>query len=68
MRVGGVGGVAWMQMGAVQSYANGTGIAEVHVPLADHVGNVRHYYQFRASGRTVTGQMVASYEYDAFGR
>jgi RHS repeat-associated protein len=32
------------------------------------MGNVRHYYQFRASGKTVTGQLVASYEYDAFGR
>jgi RHS repeat-associated protein len=32
------------------------------------MGNVRHYYQFKASGKTVTGQLVASYEYDAFGR
>jgi RHS repeat-associated protein len=68
MRAGGVGGVAWMQTGAVQSYSYGTGGAEVHVPLADHMGNVRRYYQFRASGKTVTGQLVASYEYDAFGR
>jgi RHS repeat-associated protein len=29
---------------------------------------VRHYYQFKASGSKVTGQLVASYEYDAFGR
>ncbi len=68
MRAGGVGGVAWMQTGAAQSYSYGTGGAEVHVPLADHMGNVRHYYQVKASGKTVTGQMVASYEYDAFGR
>ncbi len=68
MRAGGVGGVAWLQTGAVQSYSYGTGGAEVHVPLADHMGNVRHYYQFKASGSKVTGQLVASYEYDAFGR
>jgi len=68
MRAGGVGGLAWLQTGAVQSYSYGTGSAEVHVPLADHMGNVRHYYQFKASGKTVTGQLVASYEYDAFGR
>ena len=68
MRAGGVGGVAWLQTGAVQSYSYGTGAAEVHVPLADHMGNVRHYYQFKASGSKVTGQLVASYEYDAFGR
>jgi RHS repeat-associated protein len=52
----------------VQNYSYGTGSSEAHVPLADHMGNVRHYYQFRASGKTVTGQLVASYEYDAFGR
>jgi RHS repeat-associated protein len=68
MRAGGVGGVAWMQTGAAQSYSYGTGSGEVHVPLADHMGNVRHYYQFKASGSNVTGQLVASYEYDAFGR
>jgi RHS repeat-associated protein len=68
MRAGGVGGVAWLQTGAVPNYSYGTGSAEVHVPLADHMGNVRHYYQFKASGKTVTGQLVASYEYDAFGR
>ncbi len=68
MRAGGVGGVAWMQTGAVQSYSYGTGSAEVHVPLADHMGNVRHYYQFKSTKGNVTGQLVASYEYDAFGR
>ena len=68
MRAGGVGGVAWLQTGAAQSYSYGTGSGEVHVPLADHMGNVRHYYQFKASGSKVTGQLVASYEYDAFGR
>jgi RHS repeat-associated protein len=68
MRAGGVGGVAWLQTGAVQSYSYGTGSAEAHVPLADHMGNVRHYYQFKASGSKVIGQLVASYEYDAFGR
>ena len=68
MRVGGVGGVAWLQTGAVQSYSYGTGGAEVHVPLADHMGNVRHYYQFKSTKGNVTGQLVASYEYDAFGR
>jgi RHS repeat-associated protein len=68
MRAGGVGGVAWVQTGAVQSYSYGTGGAEVHVPLADHMGNVRHYYQFKATKGNVTGQLVASYEYDAFGR
>jgi len=36
------GGVAWMQTGAVQSYSYGTGGAEVNVPLADDMGNVRH--------------------------
>jgi hypothetical protein len=30
-----------MQMGAVQSYSYGTGGAEVNVPLADDMGNVR---------------------------
>jgi hypothetical protein len=35
------GGVAWMQTGAVQSYSYGTGGAEVNVPLADDMGNVR---------------------------
>jgi RHS repeat-associated protein len=68
MRAGGVGGLAWLQTGAVQNYSYRTGSGEVHVPLADHMGNVRHYYQFKASGKTVTGQLVASYEYDAFGR
>jgi hypothetical protein len=41
MRGGGVGGVAWMRTGAVQSYSYGTGGAEVNVPLADDMGNVR---------------------------
>ena len=68
MRAGGVGGVAWLQTGAVQSYSYGTGGAEVHVPLADHMGNVRHYYQFKSTKGNVAGQLVASYEYDAFGR
>ncbi|RFC52932.1 MAG: putative conserved protein RhaS [Verrucomicrobia bacterium] len=68
MRAGGVVGVAWLQTGAVQSYSYGTGGAEVHVPLADHMGNVRHYYQFKSTKGNVTGQLVASYEYDAFGR
>jgi len=68
MRAGGVGGVAWLQTGAVQSYSYGTGGAEVHVPLADHMGNVRHYYQFKSTKGNVTGQLVASFEYDAFGR
>jgi RHS repeat-associated protein len=68
MRAGGVGGVAWLQTGTVQNYSYGTGSSEAHVPLADHMGNVRHYYQFKASGSKVTGQLVASYEYDAFGR
>ena len=75
-RAGGVGGVAWLQTGAVQSYGYGYGYGtgEVHAPLADHMGNVRHYYQFRATSTrstipsTLTGQLVASYEYDAFGR
>jgi len=60
--------VAWLQTGTVQNYSYGTGSSEAHVPLADHMGNVRHYYQFKASGSKVTGQLVASYEYDAFGR
>jgi RHS repeat-associated protein len=68
MAAGGIGGVAWLQTGAVQSYSYGTGSAEVHVPLADHMGNVRHYYQFKATKGKVIGQLVASYEYDAFGR
>jgi RHS repeat-associated protein len=32
------------------------------------MGNVRHYYQFKSTKGNVTGQLVASYEYDAFGR
>jgi hypothetical protein len=41
MRAGGVGGVAWLQTGAVQICSYGTDGAEVHVPFADQMGNVR---------------------------
>ena len=75
---GGVGGLAWLQTGLAQivamfSYQEVSGNAEVHIPMMDHMGNVRHYYQIKATGpgasaSYVTGQVTANLEYDAFGR
>ena len=76
---GGVGGLAWLQTGLAQTaamytYQSVSGNAEVHIPMMDHVGNVRHYYQIKATGSagpspaTVTGQVTANLDYDAFGR
>lgn len=77
-QAGGVGGLAWMQTGIPQtvsmySYTEVSGNGEVHIPLMDHLGNVRHYYQIKttaSSGPTssVTGQVSANLDYDAFGR
>jgi|GEM_PF-1506394 len=77
-KAGGVGGLAWMQTGIAQTvamytYQSVTGNAEVHIPLMDHMGNVRHYYQIKTTGpgaaaATVTGQITANLDYDAFGR
>ena len=74
----GVGGLAWLQTGLAQtvamfSYQEVSGNAEVHIPMMDHMGNVRHYYQIKATGpgasaSYVTGQVTANLEYDAFGR
>ena len=76
---GGVGGLAWLQTGLAQTatmytYQSVSGNAEVHIPMMDHMGNVRHYYQIKATGSagpspaTVTGQVTANLDYDAFGR
>jgi len=75
---GGVGGLAWMQTGIAQTvamytYQSVSGNAEVHIPMMDHMGNVRHYYQIKttgvgASASYVTGQITANLDYDAFGR
>ena len=77
-KAGGVGGLAWMQTGIAQTLADAAGgtlygAAEVYVPMSDHRGNVRHYYQIKSSAvvsfpSTITGQVSASFEYDAFGR
>jgi RHS repeat-associated protein len=56
------------------TYQSVSGNAEVHIPMMDHMGNVRHYYQIKATGSagpspaTVTGQVTANLDYDAFGR
>jgi RHS repeat-associated protein len=75
---GGVGGLAWMQTGIAQTvalytYQSVSGNAEVHIPMMDHMGNVRHYYQIKTTANysnpaTVTGQLTANLDYDAFGR
>ena len=76
---GGVGGLAWLQTGfaqtaAMYTYQSVSGNAEVHIPMMDHMGNVRHYYQIKTtdsagpSPATVTGQVTANLDYDAFGR
>ena len=76
---GGVGGLAWLQTGLAQTatmytYQSVSGNAEVHIPMMDHMGNVRHYYQIKTTGSagpspaTVTGQVTANLDYDAFGR
>jgi RHS repeat-associated protein len=50
-----------------------SGNAEVHIPMMDHMGNVRHYDPIKATGigasaSSVTGQVTANFDYDAFGR
>ena len=76
---GGVGGLAWLQTGIAQTvypyytYSQVTGNGEVHIPMMDHMGNVRHYYQIKTTANysnpaTVTGQITANLDYDAFGR
>jgi RHS repeat-associated protein len=56
------------------TYQSVSGNAEVHIPMMDHMGNVRHYYQIKTTGSagpspaTVTGQVTANLDYDAFGR
>jgi RHS repeat-associated protein len=75
---GGVAGLAWLQTGLAQTatmytYQSVSGNAEVHIPMMDHMGNVRHYYQIKttgpgASASYVTGQVTANLDYDAFGR
>jgi len=78
-QAGGVGGLAWMQTGIAQtvsmfSYTEVSGNGEVHIPMMDHLGNVRHYYQIKTtasagpSPSSVTGQVSANLDYDAFGR
>jgi hypothetical protein len=52
---GGVAGLAWLQTGLAQTatmytYQSVSGNAEVHIPMMDHMGNVRHYYQIKATG------------------
>jgi hypothetical protein len=76
---GGVGGLAWLQTGISQTvypyytYSQVTGHGEVHIPRMDHMGNVRHYYQIKTTANysnpaTVTGQITANLDDDAFGR
>jgi RHS repeat-associated protein len=76
---GGVGGLAWLQTGLAQTatmytYQSVSGNAEVHIPMMNYMGNVRHYYQIKTTGSagpspaTVTGQVTANLDYDAFGR
>jgi hypothetical protein len=84
---GGVGGLAWMQTGAAQNMASDNnpaapslqGTCEIHIPMADHMGNIRNYLHARStavddgSGTGSTYAMVnftpsANFEYDAFGR
>jgi RHS repeat-associated protein len=82
---GGVGGLAWLQTGAAQNLYTSihgymgdilNGTAEIHVPMADHLGNIRHYVQFKSGTgnvgygnyTTMTAALSANFEYDAFGR
>jgi RHS repeat-associated protein len=86
-QAGGVGGLAWMQTGAAQDMASDNnpaapslqGSCEIHIPMADHMGNIRNYLHARStalddgSGTGSTYAMVnftpsANFEYDAFGR
>jgi RHS repeat-associated protein len=82
-KAGGVGGLAWLQTGSAQNLSTGgtsgaivTGTGEVHIPMADHMGNIRHYVHFRPTTSTgpygsYTNLIVsqsANFEYDAFGR
>ena len=85
-QAGGVGGLAWLQAGSAQSIDMGSyttqvgpgyapsGTADVHIPLTDHLGNVRHYFRISlnspnaSTGASMSGTPSASLEYDAFGR
>jgi RHS repeat-associated protein len=86
-KAGGVGGLAWLQTGAAQTLASDNnpsapslqGTCEIHIPMADHMGNIRNYIHARStavddgSGTGSTYAMVnftpsANFEYDAFGR
>jgi len=86
-KAGGVGGLAWLQTGAAQTMASDNnpaapslqGTCEIHIPMADHMGNIRNYIHARStavddgSGTGSTYAMVnftpsANFEYDAFGR
>ncbi len=82
-KAGGVGGLAWLQTGNAQNLSTGgtsgaivTGSGEVHIPMADHMGNIRHHVHFRPTTSTgpygsYTNLIVsqsANFEYDAFGR
>jgi RHS repeat-associated protein len=76
-----------MQTGAAQTLASDNnpsapslqGTCEIHIPMADHLGNIRNYIHARStavddgSGTGSTYAMVnftpsANFEYDAFGR
>jgi RHS repeat-associated protein len=80
-KAGGVGGLAWLQTGAAQTLATDNlfslqGAAEIHIPMADHMGNIRNYIHARAttvndgsgSYAMVNYTPSANFEYDAFGR
>ena len=71
-KAGSVGGLAWLQTGA-QQYFGGSpgsfwGSYEIHVPMADHLGNIRHYAQFKLYASGETSAVSANFEYDAYGR
>ena len=59
-----------MQTGIAQAYypPYQMGSAEIHIPMADHMGNIRHYFQIKSVAGSVTGQISGNLEYDAFGR
>ena len=80
-KAGGVGGLAWLQTGAAQTLATDNlfslqGTCEIHIPMGDHMGNIRNYIHARAttvndgSGpyAMVNFTPSANFEYDAFGR
>jgi RHS repeat-associated protein len=83
-KAGGVGGLAWLQAGSTQNISTGSyntqygagyapsGTADVHIPMTDHLGNVRHYFRISLNspnaGAVMSGSISANLEYDAFGR